>query len=86
MEEIEILHNKIIEQENQIKELKNRLSKYTNPTRNKKFYENHKEEMLKKMKEYKIKKNYAQKENPEKRKEYNRRYYEKKKKKSETQN
>ena len=59
MEEIEILHNKIIEQENQIKELKNRLSKYTNPTRNKKFYENHKEEMLEKMKEYKIINNYV---------------------------
>ena len=43
----------LLEQEN--KELKEKLKKYTAPSRSKFFYENHKEEILQKNKEYKEK-------------------------------
>lgn len=58
-----------------IAELKERLKKYTCPPSKKKFYNEHKEELIQKAKEY-------NKANPlpkEKKQEYNRRYYEKKK-------
>ena len=58
--------------------LKEHLKKYTAPKRNKKFYENHKEEIIKKVKEYK-EKNKSKKPDPEKIKEYSRRAYLKKK-------
>ncbi len=54
-------------------ELKEKLKKYTAPTRSKKYYENHKEELIKKSKEYHNKKD------PEKIKEYNKKAYEKRK-------
>ncbi len=54
-------------------ELKEKLKKYTDTTRNKKYYENHKEELIKKSKEYHNKKD------PEKIKEYNKKAYEKRK-------
>lgn len=63
--------DKIIALEAELQSTKEHLKKYTAPKRNKKFYENHKEELLQKMKE-----------NPipcEKRKEYNKKYYIKKK-------
>ena len=59
---------KTLEEENL--KLKEHLKKYTAPSRSHTFYENHKEEIKKKVKEY---------ETPEKRKEYNKRYYLKKK-------
>ena len=64
---------KILEEENT--ELKNKLKTYTAPTRNKNYYEKHKEDIIQKSKEYKD--NLA----PEKKKEYARRAYLKKKEK-----
>lgn len=62
---------KLLEQENAA--LKEHLKKYTSPARCKNYYENHKEEILKKNKLNKV--------NPEKKKEYNRVAYLKKKEK-----
>jgi hypothetical protein len=55
----------ILEKENE--DLKLHLKKYTAPTRNKKYYETHKEELLNKMKENPI--------SSDKKKEYNKNYY-----------
>jgi hypothetical protein len=75
MEEL-LQKNKILEEENQklnieLDQIKEHLKKYTAPKRNKKFYNEHKEELLQKMKEHPI--------SSEKRKEYNKKYYLKKK-------
>ena len=59
----------LLEKENE--ELKEHLKKYTAPARNKKYYETHKEKLLNKMKETPIA--------PDKKKEYNKNYYFKKK-------
>ena len=59
----------LIEKENQ--ELREHLKKYTAPSRSKKYYETHKEELLNKMKENPIP--------SDKKKEYNKNYYLKKK-------
>jgi len=49
MTDLEIEQTNIIEKlKSEIQELKEKLKKYTNPERNKKFYENNKEEMIKK--------------------------------------
>jgi len=64
------LYDKIIIENN---DLKDKLKKYTAPNRSKKYYENHKEELIKKSKEY------YDKKDPEKIKEYNKRAYEKRK-------
>ena len=87
MDENILLKNKINELEKEIIELKEHLKKYTAPTRYKKYYENHKEELLQKNKEY-IKKtnyfeNYEYTVSPDKKKEYNKRAYLKKKEKIE---
>ena len=70
---------KLLEEENEI--LKEKLKKYTAPTRSKKFYENHKEELQQKNKEYKEKTNYYTNLSPEKKKEYARTAYLNKKEK-----
>ena len=80
-----LLKNKINELEKEITELKEHLKKYTAPARYKKYYENHKEELLQKNKEY-IKKmnyfeNYEYSVSPDKRKEYNKKAYIKRKEK-----
>ena len=46
-----IEENKLLKEK--INELTEHLKKYTAPQRNKKFYENHKEEIIKKVMEYK---------------------------------
>ena len=76
--EIEELYNqvkKLQEENNQLKtelqETKEHLKKYTAPLRNKKYYETHKEELLDKMKTNPI--------SSDKRKEYNKNYYLRKK-------
>jgi hypothetical protein len=80
-----ILKNKILEEElqktkDELYTTKEHLKKYTSPTRHKTYYENHKEEILEKMKQ----KPPADKE---KRKEINQKAYLKKKEKSkESQN
>lgn len=63
--------NKILEEEN--KELKEKLKKYTAPARHKNYYENHKEEILARNKTYEV--------TTEKKKEYARRAYLNKKEK-----
>ena len=72
---------KLLEEENkklrdELIAVKEHLKKYTAPARSKTFYENHKEEIIKKNKEY-IKKNKEnlKKPDPEKIKEYNKDYY-----------
>jgi len=83
MDENILLKNKINELENEIIELKEHLKKYTAPKRYKKYYENHKEELLQKNKEYIKKTNYFENYEytvlPDKRKEYNKRAYLKRK-------
>ena len=70
IEEI-IYKNNLLEEEN--KELKEKLKKYTAPARHKTYYVNHKQELLAKNKEYKV--------SPEKKKEYARTAYLNKKEK-----
>lgn len=65
--------------ESKINSLTQHLKKYTSPARNKKYYENHKEEIIEKVKEYKEKTGYNKKPSAEKIKEYSKRAYEKKK-------
>ena len=69
------LLNKLKQLEEENTELKNKLKIYTAPIRNKNYYENHKEEIIKKSKEYKNNLTI------EKRKEYARRAYLNKKEK-----
>ena len=69
---------KVQELEDEILILKEKLKSYTAPSRNKKFYENHKEELKQKAKEYK------ENISVEKKKEYARRAYLKKKEKCNT--
>jgi len=73
-----LIKYKLLEEENQrlqneLTATKEHLKKYTAPSRNKTFYENHKEDLLEKMRLNPI--------SSEKRKEYNKRYYLKKKEK-----
>ena len=72
------LYEKLIIENQQLKE---HLKKYTAPKRNKNYYENHKEEIIEKVKEYKEKTGYDKKPPPEKIKEYSKRAYEKRKQK-----
>ena len=65
----------------ELNETKEHLKKYTAPTRNKTYYENHKEEVIKRVKEHKQNTNYTYEVSPEKRKEYNKLAYQKKKEK-----
>jgi hypothetical protein len=67
--------------ENENNELKEKLKNYTAPKRSKTFYENHKEDVLQKNKEYKEKTNYYANLSPEKKKEYAKRAYLNKKEK-----
>ena len=63
--------------------LKEKLKNYTAPKRSKKFYETHKEEIKQKVREYKEKTNYNSNISKEKKQEYNKRAYLKKKEKIE---
>ena len=56
------LYENILIECNQLKE---KLKKYTSPNRNKTFYENHKEEIKQKVKEYKEKTGYKSLRTPE---------------------
>lgn len=64
---------------NENEQLKKRLKKYTAPERNAKFYENHKEEIIEKVKEYQKQTGYKSIPTPEQKKEYNKRAYQKRK-------
>ena len=74
-----LLKNKQLEEENN--ELKEKLKKYTAPKRSKNYYENHKEEVIKKVKEYREKTNYHYEISSDKKKEYARTAYLNKKEK-----
>ena len=70
----------------ELEKTKEHLKKYTAPSNMKKYYQNHKEEIIKKVKEYKEKNNYKPVVDVEKRKEYNKIAYQKRKEKLENQN
>lgn len=65
------MKGEIIQGEKEIEELREHLKKYTAPTRSKKYYENHKEEIKEKQKEYRTTIESSKKA------EYNKKYYEK---------
>ncbi len=72
-EENQKLREDIILLKGELEELKEKLKKYTAPVRSKKYYENHKEEIKEKHKEYR------ETIDKDKKAEYNKRYYLKKK-------
>jgi hypothetical protein len=72
-----LIKNKQLEDE--ITVLKEKLKKYTAPSRSKTYYENHKEEIIQKTKEYKNRTNYVV--SPEIIKERNKKAYLKRKEK-----
>ena len=67
IKELEEELEKIKEENNKLKE---KLKNYTAPPRSKTYYENHKDEIINKNKEYKKKTNYVYEVSPEKKKEY----------------
>jgi hypothetical protein len=71
MDEVQLLKKENEKLKNKVIELEEKLKKYTAPSRSKTFYENHKEELLEKMKKYKP--------TPEQIKEKNRKAYLKRK-------
>ena len=73
--DLEELQKRNVELENEVRELKEKLKKYTAPERSKKFYENHKEQIKQRNKEYAEKVNYYAKISPEKKKQYARTAY-----------
>ena len=74
-----IEENKLLKEK--INELTEHLKKYTAPCRNKKFYENHKEEIIQKVKDYKKNTNYTYNASPEQKKMWARTAYLNKKEK-----
>lgn len=76
--QINLLKEELDKTKNELIETKEHLKKYTAPSNMKKYYQNHKEEIIKKVKEYK-EKNESKKPSPEKIKEYSKRAYLKKK-------
>lgn len=81
--EINALKDELEKTKNELIETKEHLKKYTSPSNMKKYYQNHKEEIIKKVKEYKEKNNYIPIIDKEKRKEYNKLAYQKRKEKLE---
>jgi geranylgeranyl pyrophosphate synthase len=71
LNKIKLLEEENEKLKNEIEEIKDHLKKYTSPERNKKFYAKHKDKLLQEMKNNPI--------SSEKRKEYNKKYYLKKK-------
>lgn len=76
-ETIETLVNENKTLKQRIHELEEHLKKYTAPNRSKKYYQEHKDDVIAKIK--------ANKPSPEKQREYSKRYYEKKKQEREKQ-
>ena len=72
MKENRLLREELERIKNELAETKEHLKKYTAPSRSKTFYENHKEKILEKKKDPKLK---------EQRKEINKRAYQKRKEK-----
>lgn len=84
--EIENLKKEIEELKKRNNDLEEHLKKYTAPIRSKTFYQNHKEEIKQKVREYKEKINYNATIPREKKKEYNKIAYQKRKEKLKNQN
>jgi len=84
--ENELLKQKISSLEDEIIKLKEHLKKYTAPTRSKTYYENHKEEVLQKVKHYKESNQYKYIPTTEQKKEYNKKAYLKRKEQQEKEN
>ena len=83
MENTEYLHSRIQTLEDENSNLKEQLKKYTAPTRSKVYYENHKDDIIKKVKEYKEKTNYKYQPTIEQKQAWARTAYINKKKKNE---
>jgi hypothetical protein len=81
IKEIENLKKENETLKNSLIETQEHLKKYTAPTRSKTYYENHKEEVIQKVKEYKKKNNYTYVASQEQKKEWARTAYLKKKEK-----
>ena len=84
--ENELLKQKNSSLEDEIVKLKEHLKKYTAPTRSKTYYENHKEEVIQKVKHYKETTQYKYILTPEQKKEYNKKAYLKRKEQQEKEN
>lgn len=76
-----VQEEKIIQLEKELNDTREHLKRYTAPKSNKRYYENHKKEIIKKVMEYKEKTNYKYIVSPEKKKEYNKIAYQKRKEK-----
>jgi len=79
--ENELLKQKIHTLEQEIEQLKEHLKKYTAPSRSKTYYENHKEEVIQKVKNYKETTQYKYTPTQEQKKKWARTAYLKKKEK-----
>jgi hypothetical protein len=79
---IKELEDELEKTRKELNETKEHLKKYTAPSRSKTYYENHKEEIIKRVKEHKQTTNYTYEVSPEKRKEYNKIAYQKRKDKN----
>ena len=90
IKEIEEENKKLQEENKKLQEelfnTKEHLKKYTAPSRSKTYYENHKEELINKNKEYKKNNNYVYEVSPEKKKEYAKTAYLNKKEKMKKNN
>jgi hypothetical protein len=75
VKEIEILKKENESLKNILIETQEHLKKYTSPSNMKKYYENHKEEIKEKVKEYREKTNYYSSISPNKKKEYAKKAY-----------
>ena len=84
--ENELLKQKNSSLEDEIVKLKEHLKKYTAPTRSKTYYENHKEEVIQKVKHYKETTQYKYIPTTEQKKEYNKKAYLKRKEQQEKEN
>jgi len=82
--ENEILKHKILTLEQEIEQLKEHLKRYTAPSRSKTYYENHKEEVIQKVKNYKESTKYKYTPTPEQKKKWARTAYLKKKEKQDS--
>jgi ABC-type glycerol-3-phosphate transport system substrate-binding protein len=78
---IKELEEELIKTKEELTETKERLKKYTAPARSKTFYENHKEEIIQKVKDYKKNTNYTYNASPEQKKMWARTAYLNKKEK-----
>ncbi len=79
---IKELEDELEKTRKELNETKEHLKKYTAPKRSKTYYENHKEEIIQKVKEHQKKTNYTYIASPEQKKEWARTAYLNKKEKT----